>query len=258
MTSTHTAITDAQALAAALAQNAAARAGDHPQLDELADYLAEALAPAAEAQVRNHLVACRACAAKLLDLEPLTAPGPETAEGVADLAMAAAWREQKSRIAGLDLARRRQRTMRWVSAVAASFCVATLGLSAWVTQLRHTVAGLEAPEINVPTAYFESSATRSDAEPETLTVGENQRFAVFFLTPPSPRSFASYKVDVLDSAGSRVLKVSGLEPSELYNNLRLGVPLELMPAGDYEVRLYGVDGDRREQLQVMPLFVRDE
>ncbi len=249
-------MTDDQALAAALAENAGHRAGDHPQLDELADYLAGALAPADEARVQDHLVACRDCTGQLLDLESLSAPGPQ-AEGVADLALAAAWREQKTRIADLKNARRRRRTQRWVSAVAASFFVATVGLSVHVGQLRRTIAGLEAPTANVVTAYLEPPTTRSTGDPVTLTVGEGQRLAVFFLTPPRDPSFASYEVEVLDAVGSRVLQISDLELSEL-DNLRAGIPLERIPAGDYDVRLYGVDGKRREQLQAIKLLVRSE
>ncbi len=248
-------MTDDQALAAALAETAGHRADDHPQLDELGDYLAGALAPAGEARVQDHLVACRDCTGRLLDLESLSAPGPQAAEGVADLALAAAWREQKTRIADLENAHRRRRIQRWVSAVAASFFVATVGLSVHVSQLRRTIAGLEAPTANVVTAYLEPSTTRSTTAPVTLTVGEGQRLAVFFLTPPTAPAFASYDVEVLGAAGSRVLQVSGLELSEL-DNLRAGIPLELMPAGDYEVRLYGVDGEHREQLQAIPLLVR--
>lgn len=254
--STHD-MTDAQALAAALAEDAGKRAGDHPQLEELSDYLAGELAPEVEARIQDHLVACRACTRKLLDLESLSAPESPTAEGVVDLALTAAWREQKTRIADFESARQRQHTLRWVSAVAASLFVATVGLSVHVSQLRRTIAGLEAPTANVVTAYLEPSTTRSTTDPVTLTVSEGQRLAVFFLTPPSAPAFASYEVEVLGVAGSRILQVSGLELSEV-DNLRLGVPLELTPAGDYEVRLHGLDGQRREPLQAFPLLVRYE
>ncbi len=254
---THQAMTDTQALTAALAVDAGRRAGDHPQLDELADYLAGELAPETQARIRDHLVACRTCTTQLLDLESLSGLGPQTDDGVADLALAAAWREQKTRIADLEGAQQRQRTVRWVSAVAASFFVATIGLSVHVGQLRQTIAGLEAPTANVVTAYLEPSSTRSTTEPVTLTVSEGQRLAVFFLTPPTTPSFASYEVEVLDPAGSRVLLVSGLVLSEL-DNLRAGIPLERTPAGDYEVRLHGLDGGLREQLQAIELLVRYE
>jgi len=63
-----------------------------------------------------------------------------------------------------------------------------------------------------------------------------------------------YQVEVLDATGSRVMQSPGLGLSEI-DNLRFGFPLELMPAGDYEVRLHGLDGDRREQLQAISVRV---
>ncbi len=258
MTSTNRAMSDEQALAAVLADNAAARSGDHPRLDELADYLAGALAPEAEARVQDHLVACRACAARLLDLEPLAEPGPETAEGVADLAVAAAWREQKSRIAAFEAARRRRLTLRLVSAVAASFFVATVGLGSYVTQLRQTVATLEAPEVNVPIAYLDAAGTRSTAPAATVDLAAGDRSLILTLTPPpGTESWPGYEVEVLSASGSEVWSGGGLVLND-FGTLRLRMPRTLLPAADYKVRLHGADGDRREQLQVMPLLVRDE
>ncbi len=254
--SSHQPMTDAQALAAVLAEDAVERSGEHPELDELTGYLADDLAPEAEARIQDHLVACRPCTARLLDLETLQPAAPRTPEGVADLALAAAWREQKTRIADLESTRRRQHTLHWVSAVAASFFVATLGLSVHVSQLRQTIAGLRAPAANVATVYLDGSATRSETEPEVLRVGADQRFAVLFVTPPRNPSFPQYEMEILDAAGSRVLQVSGLEPSEDYGNLRIGAPLERMPAGGYQVWLHGIDGDHREQLPMILLRVR--
>ena len=90
MTSSSQEMTDTQALAAVLAAHASARAGDHPELDQLAGYLAGSLAPEAEASIQDHLVTCRACTAQLLDLESLSATGPRVAAGVADLYLALA------------------------------------------------------------------------------------------------------------------------------------------------------------------------
>ncbi len=263
------AMNDTQALAAVLAETAASRAGDHPRLDDLADYLADALAPAAAARVQDHLVACRACAAKLLDLESLAEPGPETAEGVADLAVVAGWREQKSRIAALEAARRRQRTLRWVSAVAASFFVATVGLSAHlaglsarvtglsarVTQLRDTVADLQTPEVNTPFAYLDPFTARSDETAETVELRPEDRSMFLILTPPS--GTGPWEVEVLSASGSPVWSGGGLVLSD-EGTLRLRMPRTLLPAAEYEVRLYGLDGSRRELLQSKSLIVVEE
>lgn len=256
MSSTNKAMTDAEALVAALAEEAAERAGDHPRLDELADYLAGDLDPEVEARIQDHLVACRTCTTQLLDLETLSQPDPQPADGVADLALAAAWREQKSRIGEIDGARRRQRTMRWVSAVAASFFVATVGLSVHVSQLRQTIAGLEAPEINPQVAYLDASATRSGADPVTVELGADDRSLLLTLTPTGS-VWPDYEVRVLSVSGTEVWDGRGFVPSE-FGTLRLRMPRALLPEGDYEVRLHGLDGDRRELLQTIELLVRDK
>ncbi len=269
MTSTDEAMTDAQALAAVLAEDATARAGDHPQLYELADYLAEALAPETEARVRDHLVACRACASKLLDLEPLSEPGPETAEGVADLAVAAGWREHKSRIAALEAARSRRRTARWMSAVAAVFCVATLVLSDRLTQQgealarqeqtiarqEQTIARLDVPEVNPNVAYLDAFTTRGgENAATTVELGPEDRTVLLILTPPS--GSGPWEVEVRSAAGAEVWSGGGFELTD-EGTLRLGMPRALMPAGEYEVLLYDVDGGGREQLGAFPLYVRE-
>ncbi len=257
ISSTDQSMTDTQALAAALAEDAAKHAGEHPELDELADYLAGSLAPETEARIQDHLVACRACTTKLLDLETLFQPDSPNTNGVVDLAKAAGWREQKTRIADLENARGRQRTLRWASVIAASFFVATVGLSVHVSQLQQTIAGLRAPTANVVTAYLDDPTTRSTADAVKVQISDSQRLAVFFLTPPQTPPFDEYEVEVLDAAGTQVLQISRLEPSE-DDNLRIAVPLELMPGGDYEVRLDGLNGERREQLQLIPLLLRYE
>ncbi len=256
MPSTHQAMTDAQVLAATLAEDAGKRSGDHPQLDQLSDYLAGELAPEAEARIQDHLVACRTCTTQLLDLESLSEPGPRTAGGVADLALAAAWREQKTRIAELEGARRRQRTMRWVSAVAASLFVATVGLSVHVSQLRRTIAGLEAPEINPPVVHLDASASRSGTEAKIVELGPDDRSLILSITPLAAE-WPAYQVEVLSASGSEVWAGSDLTLSG-YGTIELRISRALLPAGAYKVRLHGVDGDRREELQATQLVVRDK
>ena len=249
-------MSDAEALAAVLAEDANERAGEQPQLEELADYLAGDLSPEREAQIQSHLVSNRTAATQLLDLETLAEPEPQPAEGVADLAVAAGWREQKSRIADMETARRRQNTLRWVSAVAASFFVATLGLSVHVTQLRQKVAELQTPTANEPVVYFDAYAIRSDTEPVTVKLGPKDRSLLFILTPTGPK-WPDYEVQVLSASGAEVSSAGGLMPSEM-GTLRLRMPRAILDAGDYEVRLFGHDGERRVQVQATTLLVRDK
>ncbi len=248
--------TISRTLASALAEDAGKRAGDHPRLDQLADYLASELTPDVESRIQDHLVACRACSDQLLDLETLSEPDRQTAPGVADLALAAAWREQRARIAAVGVTRRRQRTMRLVSALAASFFIAAIGLSAQVSQLRRMVAELGRPEINLPIAYLDASATRGETPPITIERGESDRSLVLTLTPTGSQSWPEYGVEVLSDAGSKVWAGRGLVRND-FGTLRLRMPRALLPTGDYEIRLDGLDGERRERLQTIPLLLRD-
>ena len=257
MTSSTHEMTDTQALAAVLAANASARAGDHAELDQLAAYLAGDLAPEIEASVQDHLIACQACAAKLLDLEALAPTGPRIAEGVADLALEAGWREHKARIAEADATRRRQRTMRWVSAVAASFFVATVGLSVHVSQLRETMLGLQAPEINAPIAYLDAGATRNRAGAVAINFAPKDRSVLLSLTPPSGPEWPDYEVEIFTETGADVWSGRGFVISDS-GTLRLRMPRTWLPAGGYEVRLHGVDGDQRKKLMRKAFLVGDE
>ena len=249
--STHD-LTDAEALTAALAAGARERSGDHPELDQLADYLAGALAPAVEAGIQDHLVACRACTTRLLDLESLSEPGPPTAEGVADLAVAAGWREQKSRIADLEAARRRQRALRWASAVAASFFVATVGLSVHVGQLRQRIAGLEAPEVNVPTINLDASTLRSSGGVGSIDLRAHHRSVELRLDPVGFEHFPEYEVEILDASGSTIWRGAGLGLDDL-GILRLRIPLAFLPSEELEIQLYGHTDGHRERLGTFPI-----
>ena len=244
MSKTHSdgAAGDSQALIAMLAEDAASRVSDHPEVGELVDYLQDALPPGTEARVQDHLVDCRACTSTVLDLEPLMNPGPRTAEGVADLEVAAAWRELKAR-AGVEQAPlRRGFSQHWVTAVAASFFVATLGLSSWVAQLRGTVSELSAPQVNYEVLYFESTRGFDEG---ILQVPEGLHRLPVFVTGVDSGVFADYEVVVLDQAGSEVWSVGGLKPTDL-GSLRLEIPLQSLSPGAYGLRLYGRDGDQRD------------
>ena len=237
---------DERDLIAVLAEDAASRAGDHPEADELVDYLGDSLSPEAESRVQNHLVSCRSCARTLLDLEPLMAP--ESAEqGVADLEVAAAWREVKARAGTAEAQPSRSRQPRWLAAVAASFFVATLGLSAWVVQLRDTVGDLAAPQSNYEILYFES--TRSLGE-DVLRVPDGHHRLPVIVTGVDAGAYESYEVTVINAVGAEVLQIGGLTPSDV-GSLRLEIPVTGLSAGDYGLVLYGANGGERELVREM-------
>lgn len=140
----NTQATDEQVFRAVLGELAWERAGEHPDHDALAGYLTGELDVETEARVNDHLVACRSCAATLLDMEPLAQPDTGVAEGVADLATAAAWRDLRHRVFDEESPAWPVVGRHWSTAVAA-LLVATLGLSVWVADLKQQVSELSRP-----------------------------------------------------------------------------------------------------------------
>src|SRR4051812_39568903 len=124
---------------------------NHPEPETLAAYHAGEL-PEGEAQrLQDHLLACRECAALLVDLDGLADP----AFGAGSLSAAdqeALWgriqgeiKKEETPLAPVVPLRRPASpsgSPRWLMALAASLLVATVGLSAWVVSLRRTVETL--------------------------------------------------------------------------------------------------------------------
>lgn len=152
---------DSEALTAALAEEARERAGDAPEPteEELLDYLAGRLPPAAEKALQRQLVARPELAEKLLDLEAFAAAGETAGDRPSDLAAHAGWRDFEARRAAAGAPSRRPPP--WLSALAASLLVATLGLSFWVWRLEREqgrpIANLESLEL--------AAGSRAGAEP---------------------------------------------------------------------------------------------
>lgn len=246
---------DARRLIAALAEEARADAGiatgnrvdaggdgAHPSADELLAYHEGALEPAAEERVRDHLVACRACTRRLLDLAVVAAPDEPVAGNVHDLATAASWRELQSRLAAESAARPASPTAaraarppwatRLLGAVAAVFLIAALGLSV-------QVARLGAPEAGVPSYVLNPPEVRGESMVRIEIPAGRDRFDLR-LTPS--RSFDRYRLEFL--AGDRVVQVWDDLERDANGNLTFSLRRRHLPAGDYRVRLFGLrDGE---------------
>lgn len=249
-------------LVAALAEEARAEAGEHPDTDELLDYHAGRLEPQAEERLRNHFVGCRGCARRLLELEPLAEPDPGDEETVADFAMNASLRALEARIREQEVEPPsvRHRTAgrggparpsrRVLQAVAACLFAAVLGLAAWglrlqgtAAELRRTVAALDQPRPNFAVAYLEPPADRgTSAAPVELPPG--QPFWVLVLIPEDPRPRPEYEVTLLDSGGTELWRSRGLEMQD-GAGISLALPSRMLPPGEYRLELHALDGDER-------------
>lgn len=245
---------DSEVFRAVLIEDARARAGEHPELDALVDYLADALDSDSNERIRDHLVACPDCATAVLDLETLMQPDAPAQDRVADLGIESAWRALEPRLADSLEAEMSKAGAgahggsRWPMALAASLLVATVGLSVWVSQLLESkadlseqVAGLSAPQVNPPIVYLDG-VTRSEPGARVVTFSPQQPFALLIAIPSAPELFSSYEAVLTDSADTVVWSGNGLELSE-ESTLRLWLPRVLLPEGDYEIRIRGLGVD---------------
>lgn len=224
----------------------------HPSLETWVGYHAGEL-PAAERQdLQAHLTRCRQCVDLILDLDAFTAPVAPERTGVSDFERAAVWRALESA---------RKPTYRWaaVAAMAASLMFATLGLASWNGQqraidgLQDQIAELEQPRINVPILDLRpSSRQRSARGADATTELPADTAMTLVLNVEEPVEYPDYEIEVTDTTGAAVWSRRGLEASE-FGAFHLALSSGSLPAGSYDLRLFGLDGEERDLLEVYPV-----
>lgn len=245
---------DSEVFRAILIEDALERAGDHPELDELVDYLTDALQPDADERVRDHLAACRECATAVLDLDPLVKPDAAP-EGVSNLGLEAAWRGLQSRIRAAETSSRAPGVSRWPVALAASLLVAVVGLSVWVNQLQRSTADLEQqvaqlsrPQVNLPLFYVDELTRSSRRDLIEIEVPPAASYFVLIFASPDLGTHENYEVRFLDTEGKDVFRSGDLQLSDS-GGLRLGLPRGLLPEGEYLIRLRAADGTGQQSIE---------
>ena len=241
---------ESEVLREALIAEAETRAGAHPCLDALASYQEGALEPAAEDEIRDHLVGCRRCAEQLLDLRPLAQPEAPR-EGVTDLEIESAWRRFES-LAATELPTRSPPRSGWAMAVAASVAVLALGLWAGRLQqeksaLRQEMAELSRPVVNLPSFHL-GETTRAEAFQQQIVVPPQAAYFVLLLPVLEVSPAAEYAVEFIDHRGDVVLESRGLVMSES-GNLQLGLRRGALPAGTYRIVRKASVGDGWQPVQ---------
>jgi hypothetical protein len=229
----------------------------HPEPETLAAYHTGELGESEAQRLQDHLLACRECAALLVDLDGLADPG----FGAGSLSAAdqeALWgriQEETGQAEGPMPAivpfRRPSRFApqpRWLQALAAALLVATVGLSAWVASLRRTVEALGRPEPNAPVIDLYSGASRSAGSPQPVAVVPRDfRFFTVILHPPHSRSTNRYRVEITRAGGGSVWSRDGVAPDPL-GPLPLTLTRSLIGPGEYRIRLFDGTGNPREPL----------
>jgi len=220
--------TDRDALIAALAEQARSDAPGMPELEpeELLDYLAGRLAPEDEQRIARRLAADPAAARALLDLAELEAAGAAAGERPAELATRAGWRDFQARLS--DHTPPPRLFPVWISAIAASLLLATLGLWWLRGELHRPIANLASLEL--------PSGSRAAREPVlAIPPGAPLRLVL----APAERC-RTYTAEVEGLRSRERQPIEGLKRDELG---RLTMLLRLEP-GSYGLRLSGCEPRR--------------
>ncbi len=254
MSTDHTSDTDV--FRRVLIAAAQTRAGEHPELDAMIAYLKDELEPEQDDAIQEHLAGCRECGRKALDLAELVTPDGSSGV-VADLEKESAWRGLRSQLESTSelrtpLTASPHGRRLWMAA-AATFLVSTLGLLFSVTQLRESNSGLEQqvarltrPRVNPPIVYLDE-ITRSDPSAATAALSTDQPFVLFIAILSAPDAYSSFAAELTNERGEVVWSGSELSLSE-EETLRIRLPRELLPEGDYAMRVQGVSDDASETL----------
>jgi hypothetical protein len=265
-----------------LRETAAAGRGAHPEPDELAAYHGGFLPPEAERRLRDHLVACGECAALLLDLEGLADPGFGAGRPGAAAERDAAWESFRAQIAAaapvpppvtapvsepapapvLRGTFRPERNPRWLYALAATLLLAVGVLSYQVVSLSHRgaelsrrIAEISRPEVNAPVVDLFPGSSRGDSPSTPPVVRQGSRF--FILVPhavPLP-SYREYGMENVDAHTGRLVVAERGRPPHRDLPWSLHLSRETLGAGDYRVRLFGIDGSRKVPIEEYALRV---
>jgi hypothetical protein len=238
----------------ALAARARRDLGSHPDADDLVAYSERRLEERDAERIRDHLALCGDCAGLLLDLGALSENDAAAASGLTDGDVEEAWRSFAARLAATaprERMRRRRRAAPWLPwAVAATLLAGVVALSAWVGVLRHDLRSLSRPRADAVLANLEPRGENSRG---TAGTGEERpradRPATLILHSSPSRTYPRYELQIREARlGERLLwHDEGLRPRDL-GIFVLDLPAGALPPGNYQLRLYGLDAQRRDLL----------
>ena len=236
----------------ALAQKARRDLDDHPTPEELVAYRSGELTPQDEERIQDHLALCRDCSQLLLDLKDFEEDKPEDEAGLSDAQVEAAWRRLRPRLEERKVltSRRWFASPRVAYGLAAALFVCVVGLSFWVSTLRERLRDLSSPEVNFAMVELEPIGETSRGAGTAAETGKIPAGGLSFglvLHPLDPGEYSDYEIDILPGKGGDVLwSQHGVQRAD--DGMRVRIPRDFLPAGAYRIRLYGLEGDRRDPL----------
>lgn len=231
---------------------------EHPEDDALAAYLDGTVSDETTENgdaIRAHLVACRRCTERLLEIETLRLPDapaaatPSDAGEPVDFARVAAWRAFSA-----ERVRRRAPSRRTWGLVAA--CLLAVAALAYVLATEMGDAGDEAGfEENLSIHYLDELTRSRSFETSRLEIDADARWWALILTPPAEAEpYPRYAVDLYDPQGELLFRSGELVASD-HGTLRLGVPTAAVPAGEARLVLRGLEGEESVEVEEYPLRV---
>lgn len=119
-----------------------------------------------------------------------------------------------------------------------------------VDQLAQSPPAASRPEINVPIIDLDprGSLRGQGGGAKTVQVPASAGLFTCVLNVSGQPSFPDYVLEVRDRHGKLVWRGQGLRRSP-YNTFTVALPRSLFPAGQYQLRLYGLRGQRRELVE---------
>jgi hypothetical protein len=239
-----------------LVREAGFDSGGHPAPELLFEYQERLLTPVQAEEVQDHLALCPDCARMVLELAGTVPPAvPGAPSRLSEREMAEVWPGLRKRLPfpaapspAWAWAWRRP-LERVALPLAAAFLAATVGLSVWSASLLRDQQRLTRPQANVAIVNLApqgQEVLREGKRPSAVPRDAEEVLLVLNLA--DLRRFPTYRAEILTAADGRLLWAGDDLERSSRGNFTLRLPLSFLPPGRYRIRLFGLDGGRREPL----------
>jgi hypothetical protein len=125
-----------------------------------------------------------------------------------------------------------------------------------IAELRRSLEELSRPHINVPIVELEPQGSRRGEPSATVTIAVPSGATLFtlVLNVAGEQSYPGYALEIADRGGRLVWSGRGLQKSP-QNTFTVALPRRLFPAGQYRIKLYGFNSNRRELIEDYPVRI---
>jgi hypothetical protein len=241
------------------------RSNQHPAPEKLEAYVAKRLSEPEQEQVREHISICNECSSFVLALAAEDEPELMAEIGLTDDLVEADYRTTSNLVetggkptpqepAQVETFRPGAAWVRPLWAVAASLLIGTIVvLSGQVISLHRDLGRLKTVNANIP--IFDLDPVGDDEvrgeEASPVAFPDEAPSLVIILNVFDYQVFPLYEVEIskLQDPSWKPIEVRGLKRSE-EGNFTLAIPRGVLPAGTFQITLFGVRDDDRKSLGV--------